>query len=109
MNALFGHPEAAEAPLRKALKSPAHWSGTHTALAYSLACRGQAAAAREELAQVSKELVAENVSLDALYFAGLAYDKLGETTIAHRIFARATQRWPRHPWSEPMREYLAGH
>jgi tetratricopeptide (TPR) repeat protein len=108
MNALFGHPEASEAPLRKALKSSAHWSGTHTALAYSLACRGQDAAAREELAKVSKELVAENVSLDALYFAGLAYNKLGETTIARRIFSRATQRWPLHPWSQKMRQYLAG-
>jgi len=109
LTALFGDPQAAEAPLRRAMEFPSHWSASHTALAYSLASQGRTAEAREELAQVSKELVEEGVSLDALYFAGLAYDKLGEATIAKRIFTRATQGWPSHPWSEQMRTYLAEH
>ena len=56
----------------------------------------------------TRMVIEEGVTIDALYFAGKAYDKLGEATITKRIFRTASSRWPSHPWSKEMRDYSAG-
>jgi Flp pilus assembly protein TadD len=106
---LFGDPKEAEGYLRKAAAAGAPLTGSHEALAYCLALQGRDQEARAELSKVSRELVEQGVVIDALYFAGRAYDSLGEPRIAKRIFRRAVERWPEHPWSNEMREYLIQH
>lgn len=107
--ALHGDPHEAELSLRHALELGSTYAGTHTALAYSLTRQGRTAAARAELAVASPLLVREDADADTLYFAGLAYDQLGERHITRRIFTRAVERWPSHPWAEGMRAWLAEH
>ena len=63
--------------------------------------------AREQLRRFGRVMATEDVGIDALYFAGKAYAELGMDVAAVRAFRRATDKWPNHPWSEGMREYLA--
>ncbi len=108
-----GYPEVAEPALRQALRPAIDpgpgWTCSRAALAYCLALQNKASEARGELATISQGLISEHTEIDALYFAGKAYDALDEAVVAVRIFRRATERFPKHPWSKEMREYLAAH
>lgn len=101
--ALFGRPREALAPLRAALEL-GHRS--EPALAWALARLGRANEARSVLAEVSEFLVSDDARPHHLFLAGQAWAALDEETIARRIFERATERWPHHPWADDMRAWL---
>ncbi|MBD3291672.1 MAG: tetratricopeptide repeat protein, partial [Armatimonadia bacterium] len=98
-----GRFEEAEAPLLEALEEPPEYAVTRLALAWCLARMERQDEAREQLAQVHDELALPYRSTTTYYFAGLAYRALGDTDRANEFFRTATQRWPKHPWSEKMR------
>ena len=109
MVALFGDATEAEAVLRVALSLEAPRPASLSALAYALALQERDEEAREQLRRFGQVMAAEDVGVDALYFAGKAYAELGMDVAAVRAFRRATDKLPNHPWSEEMREYLAEH
>jgi tetratricopeptide (TPR) repeat protein len=104
MYALSGQLGPAERHLRHAL---AAGYPSLPKLAYVLALRGDASGAREMLRSARSNLIGPLASMDALFPAGLAYDLLGEPDVTMRIFRQTAGLRPRHPWSAPMREYLA--
>ncbi|MGI5819736.1 MAG: tetratricopeptide repeat protein [Armatimonadota bacterium] len=102
---LFGEPVRAEEALRAAIELGNNsWAG----LAYALALQGESAEAREQLARFSALYVAGGAEPEHPYFAGLAWEALGETQITRRVFESATKKWPKHPWADEMRHWLAG-
>lgn len=103
---LFGEAPRAERALRAAGDLGKH---THAALAYALALQGKTGEARERLTSFSALHVRDLALPEEYRFAGLAWEALGEPRITRRIFERATERWPSHPWADEMREWLAEH
>jgi tetratricopeptide (TPR) repeat protein len=77
-----------------------------TAHAYALAALGRDQEARSVLSKADEEVAWEYTGLDPLYLAGLAHRELGETEEANALFQRAIARWPKHPWSQKMRELM---
>lgn len=101
---LFGDPARAEQALRTAIEGGNNsWSG----LAYALALQGETEEARACLAEFSELYISGEAEPEHPWFAGLAWEALGEPQIAGRIFAAATAKWPDHPWSDEMRAWLA--
>jgi len=103
---LFGTPARAERALRGAIANGNNsWAG----LAYALALQGEDKQARQSLAAFSSLWVSGEAESEHPLFAGLAWEALGEPRITRRIFERATERWPSHPWTDEMREWLMAH
>jgi tetratricopeptide (TPR) repeat protein len=75
-------------------------------LAYVLAKQGDMAVAARTLADTEEALARDGRAIETLYVAGLAYRELGDTERANELFQRAIDRWPKHPWSEKMREMM---
>lgn len=105
LSALCGEAARAEGYLRQAL---AGGYPSLPKLAYVLALRGDVNGARGALLKSRDDLMGPQASMDSLYAAGLAYDRLGEPEVTRRIFRQATGLKPSHPWSQAMREYLLG-
>lgn len=103
--ALQGEVVRAETYLRRAL---AGGYPSLPKLAYVLALKGDDRGARQALLRCRADLIDPAAATDALYAAGLAYHRLGEPEVTRRIFRRTAASRPRHPWSQAMREYLAG-
>jgi tetratricopeptide (TPR) repeat protein len=106
VSALMGRCADAEEALRRALElSPDHETA-RLALAWCLVRGGDDKQAREQLAQIEEWLLSPYGSITTCYLAGLAYRELGETERSDALFQRAVERWPKHPWSEKMRELM---
>ena len=75
-------------------------------LAYALAAQGRTAEAQMRLKMVAPALARYQISPEPLYLSGLAYRELGDTAKSNALFERAIKRWPKHPWSEKMRELM---
>jgi tetratricopeptide (TPR) repeat protein len=76
------------------------------ALGYCLALDGDAVSARVELDSIDEELSADYFRIEPAYIAGLAYRELGDTEGSNELFRRSIDRWPKHPWSQKMREMM---
>jgi tetratricopeptide (TPR) repeat protein len=95
--------EAAEEALELQERLPAT---TEAALALALAKLDETDRAREHLQAVESDIHTPGAWIDIPYFAGLAYRELGETKRSDELFRRAIDRWPKHPWSQKMREMM---
>lgn len=81
------------------------------AQALVLAALGQTEQARQVLGQIGGALLnapfAEGIN--AVYLSFRAYAQLGETRAAAELARCGAQRWPKHPWSAQMRQFLQQH
>ncbi|NPV48279.1 MAG: tetratricopeptide repeat protein [Armatimonadetes bacterium] len=102
--ALDGQVGRAEGYLRRAL---AGGYASLPKLAYVLAIKGDDSGAREALRQSRGDLMGPGAAMDALYAAGLAYERLGDPEVTRRIFRQTATLRPTHPWSQAMRQHLA--
>jgi tetratricopeptide (TPR) repeat protein len=107
--ALAGTLPEAEAALREAIElggaDPS--MSAQAALAYTLCLQGSLDDARPVLAGIDSGLPGAVPDMHELYFAGQAHARLGNAARARGLFAEATRRWPKHPWSTEMRAWLA--
>jgi tetratricopeptide (TPR) repeat protein len=106
--ALSGRLQKAETAAMEARDSPG--ADKHIAsatIAYIHAARGNDAEARAAVGELRDAVDWAYASIELLYPIGLAYRELGDTEEASKLFQRAIDRWPKHPWSEEMREIMA--
>lgn len=102
--ALAGDLGNAEAMLRRALQTPGALLSSRAALAYCHALRGDQEKARAQLDKVSERLVLEGpeMSADTIYFAALAYGRLGDNTRAQELATAFCKRWPKLKWASDL-------
>ena len=74
--------------------------------AYVLATLGSTQEAQLILREERMNLSWEYAPLEVQYLTAMAYREIGETDMAAGIFQRCIDRWPKHPWSEEMREMM---
>ena len=103
---LYGDPELAVPYLRAALAEEYPLVSAQPTWAYNLAIRGRTDEARAELKACGLDLIESWANVDALHIAGLAYHELGQPIVTTRIFRRALERWPAHPWSDEWQAYV---
>lgn len=98
---LSGKPSEAEGPLQKALRLPGVAGKARAAVAYYLACKGNAGGARAQLGGLAEALALPqaDADIDLLYWTAMAQRKIGDTALSAKTAARLTGRWPKHPLS----------
>ncbi len=105
--ALSGDLEESEELLRALVDEDDRAAWAKVVLAYTLAMQAESDEAQGLLNQVQEALAWQHAALEPLYLAGLAYRELGDIERSNEFFQRAIDRWPKHPWSQKMREMMA--